>query len=252
MTKVVILGAGNVAFHLFRAFQHTKEIDVVQVYNHRPEKLSDFTETNTTTSLSELKKAQIYIFSLKDDAIAEVAKKLKDSRSLYLHTSGGLPITVLSKFENFGVFYPLQTFSTKRKVEFRKIPLCLESSSEENLQELKKLGASISENLYEINSEQRRALHAAAVFVNNFTNHLYHLGAEICEKNQVPFNILQPLIAETAAKIKELSPEQAQTGPALRNDKKTIQTHLKLLNQDQTEVYKLLTQSITKLHGKEL
>ncbi|WP_373058729.1 Rossmann-like and DUF2520 domain-containing protein [Zunongwangia sp. H14] len=252
MTELVILGAGNLAFHLFRAFRDSPETRVIQVYNHRPEKLKDFAEIPTTSTLSEIKDAHLYIFALKDDAIAETALKLKDSGGLYVHTSGGVEMEVLSKFENFGVFYPLQTFSKKREVYFKNIPLCLEANSAENLQKLKKTGSAISRNIYDINSEQRKALHVSAVFVNNFTNHFYQIGAEICKKHEVPFDILRPLIKETAAKIEELSPVEAQSGPALRNDQKTIHSHLELLDKHQTRIYKMLTQSIQDLHGKKL
>ncbi|MDT0644475.1 DUF2520 domain-containing protein [Zunongwangia sp. F363] len=252
MTEVVIIGAGNVASHLFRAFRQSGEVQIVQVYNHRSEKLADFAEISTTTSLSEITQADLYIFALKDDAIAKTAAQLKDTGGLFVHTSGGVAMESLSKFKNFGVFYPLQTFSRNREISFKNIPLCLEASSEENLHKLKELGAAISENLYEINSEQRRALHVSAVFVNNFSNHLYQIGADICKKHEVPFEILRPLIAETAAKIEELSPAEAQTGPALRNDEKTINAHLELLNAQESKIYKLLTSSIQELHGKEL
>jgi predicted short-subunit dehydrogenase-like oxidoreductase (DUF2520 family) len=252
MTQVVILGAGNVATHLYRAFQKTEDIEVVQVYNHRPEKLANFPETSTTTAVSELKAAHIYIFALKDDAILKMANIVPDFGSLYLHTSGGIGLDALSNFRNHGVFYPLQTFSAKREVDFAEIPMCLEANSEKNLQKTKKLAAGISTRLFETNSEQRKALHASAVFVCNFTNHLYTIGADICQKNGLSFEILKPLIKETASKIEQLSPEEAQTGPAIRNDRKTIEGHLGLLDKNQKNIYELLTASINNLHGKKL
>lgn len=252
MTQVVILGAGNVATHLYRAFQKSEEIEVVQVYNHRPEKLANFTETFTTTAISELKEADIYIFALKDDAILKMANIVPDFGALYLHTSGGIGIDALGKFRNYGVFYPLQTFSAKRELDFSEIPMCLEANSEKNLQKTKKLAAGISEKLFETNSKQRKALHASAVFVCNFTNHLYTIGADICQKNDLSFELLKPLIRETASKIEQLSPEEAQTGPAIRNDRGTIEGHLELLNQNQKNIYELLTASIYNLHGKKL
>ncbi|WP_322790497.1 Rossmann-like and DUF2520 domain-containing protein [Tenacibaculum tangerinum] len=150
-----------------------------------------------------------------------------------------------------GVFYLLQSFSKDKEVNFNEIPFCLEAENKEDLQLLETLAKSIGKNIYHINSEQRKQLHVAAVFVNNFTNHMYKIGADICNEHRVPFEVLQPLIQETAQKIITLSPEAAQTGPAKRNDQKTIQEHLALLNTEQKEIYKLITKSIQN-HGKEL
>ncbi|MDT0687784.1 Rossmann-like and DUF2520 domain-containing protein [Autumnicola psychrophila] len=252
MIQVVILGAGNVATHLYKAFQKSENIEVIQVYNHKPERLISFSETSTTTAISELKEAHIYIFALKDDAILEMANIVPDFGALYLHTSGGIGMDALSKFRNHGVFYPLQTFSAKKSVDFTQIPMCLEANSDNNLQKTKELAAGISKKLFETDSGQRKALHASAVFVCNFTNHLYTIGADICQKHDLSFELLKPLIKETAAKIEELSPAEAQTGPAIRNDRGTIEGHLELLTENQKNIYELLTASIYNLHGKKL
>ena len=138
----------------------------------------------------------------------------------------------------------LQTFSKDKKIDFSAVPFCLEAENNEDYLILEKVARTIGVKIYSVNSEQRKALHIAAVFVNNFTNHLYTIGNDICEKHQVPFEILQPLIQETSEKIKTLSPKKAQTGPAIRNDKKTIKSHLELLSKEQQEIYKLITQAI--------
>ena len=152
-----------------------------------------------------------------------------------------------------GVFYPLQTFSKDREVDFENIPLCVEAKNLEDLVLLKKLAKAISKSVYEISSEQRKSLHLAAVFVNNFTNHLYHIGNEICRKNKLPFDILKPLILETASKVNTLPPIEAQTGPAKRNDEETIEKQLdQLQNREQREVYQILTNSIKASYGKKL
>lgn len=253
MINLVILGAGNVATHLARAFSHAEDIKLKQVYNHKPEGLLSFKDiTATTTDLNQLEKADVYLIALKDDVISEVAGLLEDNNALILHTSGSVPLQVLDKFRNHGVFYPVQTFSKKKAVNFGEIPICLEANTAENLEFLKDLAEKISNKTYEIDSEQRKALHLAAVFVNNFTNHLYRLGAEICEKNEIPFEILKPLIRETVDKLESLTPREAQTGPALRDDKKTISRHLALLDPKHQELYKILTQSIQELNGKKL
>jgi len=251
--KVVILGAGNVAFHLFKAFFEAENIRVIQVYNHKQESLNYFSNfTATTTKINQLKPADFYLIALKDDIIPEIAKQIKSNNGIVLHTSGGVALNALKNQSNFGVFYPLQTFSKNKAVDFAEIPLCIEANSAENLKKIKSLAAEISKDVREINSEQRKALHLAAVFVNNFSNHLYQIGAEICKEHQVDFSILKPLIKETAHKIESLTPQEAQTGPAIRNDKKTLEAHLALLSNKNKEIYSLLTQSIQNFNGKEL
>jgi len=258
--NIVILGFGNVAQHLVGAFLNSDDVTVVQIYNRS--KIIDSPIQNCTTILSDLIEADVYIIALPDDVIPNFSEKIPFENRLVVHTSGSVPLHLLSDKNNKGVFYPLQTFSEDRVVDFASIPICVEATDNANLNALKKLGSSISEKVVEINSEQRRKLHLAAVFVNNFTNHLYHISEEIINENQLDFDLLKPLILETAQKMDALSPSQAQTGPAKRNDKKTIENHLKLLNDAQQtgsldasvpELYSMLTQSIlNKNHGKKL
>ncbi len=254
MTKVVILGAGNVARHLYLTFTWVKSISITQIYNHKPKNLTFFKNmVPTTSNLLEIQQADIYILALKDHAIKDVSRKLKDYGGLVVHTSGSISMEALSDFENYGVFYPLQTFSKNKEVDFNEIPICLEANKDSNLEKLEKLAEAISSHVLRVNSQQRKALHIAAVFVSNFTNHLYSFGAEICRENDLPFEILQPLIKETASKIEVLNPINAQTGPAVRNDQGTITTHLKFLTNEQHQhIYRILTQSIQELHGKKL
>lgn len=253
MINLVILGTGNLATHLIKTFLKAKNVRLVQVFNHHSDSLEPFRPfTSTTTDIQKLKKADVYLLALKDDVIEEVALKLSEKGGLIAHTSGSVSMDVLNTFENHGVFYPLQSFSKNRPVDFEEIPVCLEANSVDNLKILKKLALGISDNVLEINSKQRRNLHLAAVFINNFTNHFYSLGSELCRENGLSFELLKPLIKETASKIETLSPIDAQTGPALRNDIKTINSHLKMLGPEQQQIYKLLTHSIQNLHGKKL
>lgn len=253
MIKVVIIGAGNVATHLYRTFSEVKEVEVVQVYNRNEKHLTFVKEAEKRVSkIDELQKADIYLLAIKDEAISEFASEMPETAGIVAHTSGSEPMDSLRRFHNFGVFYPLQTFSKNKAIDFRNIPICLEANSEKNLQILKELAEKISEKIFEVNSEQRKALHLSAVFVNNFTNHLFAIASEYCRKNELPFDILRPLIKETVDKIESLNPIDAQTGPALRNDQKTIDMHLKMLDEDQKKIYTTLTESIQKLHGKKL
>ncbi|MDN3594539.1 Rossmann-like and DUF2520 domain-containing protein [Zunongwangia endophytica] len=253
MTKVVLLGAGNLASHLFKAFEANKFVEIIQVFNHREEKLKTFSAlVDTTTAFSEIKEADFYIISVKDDAIAEVASQLREKEGIVLHTSGAINMSALANLSNYGVFYPLQSFSKEKEVNFTEIPIGIEANTAENLKKLKTFAATISDSVYDISSEQRRILHVAAVFANNFSNFMFTTAAEICEKHEVPFEILQPLIQETFLKIREVSPKDAQTGPAIRNDKQTMQAHLHHLNEDQKKLYKTISEAITKTYGKEL
>ncbi|MDR5590427.1 Rossmann-like and DUF2520 domain-containing protein [Christiangramia sp. SM2212] len=253
MIKVVIIGAGNVATHLYQSFSKSKQLDVVQVFNRNVERLHFVNNpTKRTSNLEDLVEADIYLLAIKDEAIGELASELKVKSGIVAHTSGSQSMDILSGYENFGVFYPLQTFSKNKPVNFSEIPLCLEANSEENLDLLKKVGAFITDKVFEVSSEQRKALHVSAVFVNNFSNHLFSLAADFCKKEELPFDILRPLIRETVNKLESLDPYSAQTGPALRNDQKTISDHLEMLDEDRKKIYTILTESIQKLHGKEL
>jgi len=227
MKTVLIVGKGNVATHLYNAFLNVDEIAVTQI---------------SSRTLTTIPKATITIIAVSDDAIAEVSSKIKND--FVVHTSGSVAMNDLKNSQRKGVFYMLQTFSKDKKVDFNEVPFCLEAENKEDYQLLEFLANAIGKKIYPVSSEQRKTLHVAAVFVNNFTNHLFKIGNDICNTNNVPFEILQPLIKETFLKIEELSPKEAQTGPAVRNDKKTIKNHLNLLDKNQQKIYKILTKSI--------
>ena len=246
MIKVVILGSGNVAQHLIKVMKNSSTIDLVQVFARNPKQLNLL--LNSTKVISDYQKiaaADVYIISVSDNAIAEVSGKLPFENRLVIHTSGSSPLSVLSNKNRKGVFYPLQTFTKGKDVDFSPIPICIEAENEQDIQLLETLALAISKKKFKINSEQRKSLHVAAVFVCNFVNHLYQIGNEICETNQIPFEVLHPLIQETAQKILEIKPKESQTGPAMRNDTKTIEKHLDFLSDENYRtIYKLLTQSI--------
>jgi predicted short-subunit dehydrogenase-like oxidoreductase (DUF2520 family) len=243
MIKVILLGSGNVATHLFQAFSKANGVEVVQVFSRTISK--DFPETLQTSDFSKITEADVYIICVLDSAISSVSSQLLFENRLVVHTSGSSDLNLLDSKNNKGVFYPLQTFTKNKAVDFSEIPICLETETDSDFKLLEKIAKSISKNVYVISSEQRKALHVSAVFVCNFTNHLYTIGNTICKENNIPFEILQPLIKETAEKIQSLSPSEAQTGPAVRNDKKTIEKHIDFLtNENQKEIYKILTKSI--------
>ena len=252
MLHIVILGFGNIGSNLCHALHKAKQVTVVQVFNRNsiemPEKL---TSIPFTSKISELKEADVYIIAIPDDAISDFSASLPFQKKLVVHTSGSVSMQALSANNRKGVFYPLQTFTKNTVADFSNIPICIEAENKEDVNVLKQVGEAISNNITEISSEERKTLHLAAVFVNNFVNHLYAISEAILKNNNLDFNLLQPLIAETAAKIKEQSPKEVQTGPAKRKDTKTIENHLHLLKDSPyKEVYKQLTEAIKK-HKKK-
>ncbi|WP_417290137.1 Rossmann-like and DUF2520 domain-containing protein [Corallibacter sp.] len=252
MISVNILGAGNVATHLFKAFQKSEHISVNQWYNRDISKISTYkNEVSTIDNISQLEEADIYIIAVSDDAISKLSQSLTNKNQLVVHTSGSVSVYDLDKTLRRGVFYPLQTFSKTASVDFSNVPFCIETIDKQDLELLKNLADSIGSQWYKISTEQRQTLHLSAVFVNNFTNQLYRIAHEISDIQNINFDILKPLILETANKVQHMSPYMAQTGPAMRNDKKTIKKHLKSLENEQHKaIYKLLTESIKKTHGR--
>ncbi len=257
MIKVSIIGSGNVAQHLIVALQNSvingTEMELIQVFARQKTTLYHLLDFNKITDdWSTLAEADLCIIAVSDDAIATVSEQIPYKNKLVVHTSGAISLEILASNNRKGVFYPLQTFTKNKAVDFKIIPICIESQNASDYQLLQKVAQSISDSVFAINSEQRKALHLAAVFVNNFTNHLYKIGNDICIENNVPFEILKPLIQETAEKIMRLSPNEAQTGPAIRNDIETINAHLSFLSdENQKNIYKILTQSIQN-NGKKL
>lgn len=254
MITIVILGSGNVAKHLFDTFLHQVGIKVLQVVARNREQLHQFKKTvEVSTDFNDTPDADLYLIAVSDDAVPEVATLLQNKKGLVAHCSGSVPLTALSPKNRRGVFYPLQSFTAGRKINFNTVPICIEAEKKEDLQLLGRLAKMFSNNVQEVSSEQRRSLHLAAVFVNNFTNHLFHIGQEICEDHNLPFHILHPLIQETVQKLDYIDPEMAQTGPARRNDLTTIENHLNQLeDKNYKDIYTAISKSINEKYGKEL
>lgn len=255
--NVVMIGAGNLATQLAQCLNENG-ITVKQVFSRTPDaarKLAQKVHARSTSNLSELdKNADLFLIAVKDSAIPEILENIRpDENQLIAHTAGSVPMNILNGFTlNYGVFYPLQTFSKNRKVEFADIPICIEANHPSNLMKLQLLAERLSNTVRQINSEERKALHLAAVFANNFVNHFYALSAEILQDKKLKFDLLKPLIHETAAKIATIEPAEAQTGPARRNDQAIIQEHLKMLH-DKPEfrkIYSFVTENIVQFHQK--
>ena len=254
MIKVVIFGTGNVAKHLFDALLVPKNVSIIQVIGRNKDAIQYFSShTNTSTDLNTILDADVYIIAVSDPAIGIISEKLKTKKGLVVHTAGSVPMEFISEHDDYGVFYPLQTFTKGLKLDFKKIPFCLEASNNNNLDLLKTLANSVSDKIYEISSQQRNTLHICAIFINNFSNYMYHIANMMCEDNKIPFDILKTLIHETSNKIEHVSPFDAQTGPARRNDVATVNKHINQLeNEDYKKIYSLLSEMILKTYGKEL
>ena len=246
----VIIGTGNVAWHIGRAL-YNREVKILQVVGRSANSAQDIaTElyTSFTTNFVHVnQKADIYIVSVSDDAIPEICAQLKLSNQLVVHTSGSTPQSVFEgHFKNYGVLYPFQTFSKYRQLDFSHVPLFIESNSPENQKRLSELAGRLSHKTFEISSGIRSRIHLAAVFACNFSNHMYKIAEYILSNENIDFSVIMPLINETVAKLSDMKPGDAQTGPAIRNDKYLMEKHLKMLEKEPLlkEIYGILSSSI--------
>jgi predicted short-subunit dehydrogenase-like oxidoreductase (DUF2520 family) len=254
MLSVFILGNGRMAKHLASAFQQT-DVQIAGVYARDETKGSSFAKQFNVPFYSSIAavpvQCDVYFLALSDQAIVGISEQLK-VQGLVVHCSGMLSKFVLQKQNHFGVFWPIQSFSENLNVDFKSVPICIEGNTDENTRILEALADRITNNVQILNENQRQQLHLAAVVVNNFTNHLYVLADSFLKSNQLSFNLLKPLIIETAHKIINLEPHLAQTGPANRNDINTIEMHQKILahNPELLHVYQILSNSII-LHSNK-
>ncbi|TDQ17512.1 putative short-subunit dehydrogenase-like oxidoreductase (DUF2520 family) [Algoriphagus boseongensis] len=251
--KIAILGAGNVAWNLAPALEDAGH-EITEVYSRDIRKAKEITErlyaTDPTDDLDfSESKAQIFILAIKDSAISEVADEvILPEGSILVHTSGAVPLDILgySSASYTGIFYPLQSFTKGKKMEMDEVPFLLESEDEETLQKLKKLAKSLSPMIYTVRSKDRKAIHVAAVFASNFTNHMIRIAEEIMRRQGLDFEMLKPLIIETISKSLQLGAKKAQTGPAIREDYETLEDHHRFLNYNEelAEIYRLISQDI--------
>ncbi len=250
ISKVVMIGAGNLASQLAPAIKKAG-FNIVQIYSRTEVsagRLGKLIGCGFTSIKSEIcKDGDIYIFALADDALREFIDGFCLSGKIVVHTSGSLDLALLASLsETYGILYPVQTFSKERKVNFMQIPVCIEASDDITKQILFDFAETFSSEIYFLNSEQRGKLHIAAVFACNFVNHLYTVSSEILSSADLPFDLIRPLIRETANKINDLPPDVAQTGPAVRNDQLVIKRHLDLLSflPQYKKIYELITEDI--------
>jgi len=251
--KIAILGAGNVAWHLAPALEDAGH-SITEVYARTLRSAGSITDRvyagepkdDLDFSASE---AEIFILAVKDSAIPEVSDEvILPENSILVHTSGSVPLDILnySSASYTGIFYPLQSFTKGRKIEFDEVPFLLESDDEKTLLKLKKLAKSLSPLTYTVKSMDRKAMHIAAVFASNFSNHMIRIAEEIMRRQGLDFEMLKPLIIETISKSLQLGAKAAQTGPAIREDYETLEDHHRFLNYNEeiAEIYRLISQDI--------
>jgi predicted short-subunit dehydrogenase-like oxidoreductase (DUF2520 family) len=250
---ISFIGSGNLAWHLAPALDNVGYV-VKEVYSRNPKHAKELTkrlyqaEIKTTLDFST-SGSQIFIIAVSDDAIKSIAQDIVlPDNAILLHTSGSQPLSVLgyAATEHIGVFYPLQTFSKSKKVEFKSIPIFIECETPEAEKICLQMGKKISSDVRTIGSRERKALHVAAVFASNFANHMLTISKDLLNENKLDFDLLKPLISETINKGLAIGPDQAQTGPAKRGDYEILDHHVEFLQHDESlaSIYKLISQHI--------
>ncbi len=252
--KIALIGAGNVATCLGPRLKEAGH-EITAVYSRTVESariLADRLGATYTTDLKAVPASDAAIVMLKDDALKELAPAIAGSlnSALLLHTAGSVPMDIWREAgaKKYGVLYPMQTFSKESRIDWSQVPLFIEGSSAQILNDIRQLALTISPDVTPLSSEGRRKLHLAAVFTCNFSNHMYAIAEQLLASEGVPFRVMLPLVRETARKVESIKPQDAQTGPAVRGDRKIIQEHLALLkdNPEYAELYRLISIDINK------
>ena len=247
--KIVIIGSGNVAYHLAKAFTQNN-IEVSQIFGRNEVELNKISEElNIPYSTKELADADLYLISVSDSAVEQVSDLIKTEKALVAHTSGSLPIETLNGDYRKASFYPLQTFSKTKNLEYSKIPFFIEAENQIDEKSLFELASLISDHVETSDYEKRKYIHLTAVFACNFVNHLFARAKEIADSQDLDFNYFIPLIDETVEKIHHLEPKSAQTGPAVRGDERVLKLHEELItNEEHLKIYQLMNESIKKMY----
>jgi len=246
--QIVIIGSGNVAYHMAKAFIQ-KNIPLAQIFGRNETELQKISEElNTPYSTKNLVDSDLYIICVSDHSVEEVSKLIQKKDALVVHTSGSLPKEILQGDYRKASFYPLQTFSKSKELDYSKIPFFIETENENDKRILFEIASKISEKVMESTHEKRKYIHLTAVFACNFVNHLFSRAKDISDAQEIPFDYFLPLIDETVQKIYEIEPKAAQTGPAVRNDKRILALHEQLLQGESLEIYKTMNHSIQKMY----
>lgn len=255
--KIVLIGAGNLSTHLGKAL-HAAGHDMVQVFSRTmqsAETLASLLDAEPLTDMAQVRDdADVYIFSVKDSALEQLISQLcGGEKKVFLHTAGSMPMSVFrGKALHYGVLYPMQTFSKQREVDFSIIPCFIEANDEFAQKQIEGLAGQISHRVFLLSSEDRKYLHLSAVFACNFANHCYAASQELLQQHGIPFDVMLPLIDETAAKVHGMTPKEAQTGPAVRYDENVIGKQIQLLENQPyfQKIYDCMSKSIHELESE--
>jgi predicted short-subunit dehydrogenase-like oxidoreductase (DUF2520 family) len=254
--KICVIGAGNVGTRLALSFQ-AAGLQIVQVYSRTQRSALELASKLGTACTTDIKNltpdADIYLICVPDIIIGPLSSKIPAKNKMLIHTAGSVDIKVLEHNGGLrGVFYPMQTFSKFKEIDFSQVPMFIEGSCQESEEVLYALSRLLSHKVYSINSEQRKSLHLAAVFACNFANHMYGIADDILRRSGMHFEILKPLIKETSDRIQKLAPRDCQTGPAVREDLDILEAHMALLDSDPVykDLYRIASNSIIKLKAK--
>ena len=247
--RIALIGTGNLAIHLVHALEKCNAVELVQWIGRNETPPKQIPNTPYFTRYQQNIDVDLCLISVTDDAISSVAQQLKESDVLVAHTAGAVSMGELKTLKRKGVFYPLQSFKETIPVDWSTVPICIEATNSEDLELLTKLASQLSENVHQISESQRLQLHTAAVFANNFCNHIISISQNIAAKAALPFSVLHPLIQETFKRSFSNKAFALQTGPAKRNDTLTQQKHLSVLSEEDAELYRILSQSIFNTHN---
>ena len=247
--SVSFIGAGNVSTHLALGLkkQGVKIHSITSKNNQSARVLSSLIESQVLEDVKLLPDDSLVIICVNDESIASMIEKIPLSNPI-IYTSGNVELNSLPQRENLGVFYPLQTFTKDKELNLTNVPFLIESNNELFGKKIFDLALNISAKVFYANSEERKKFHLGAVFVNNFTNHLIYLSKQYIDSQKLNWEILKPLLEETINKLQYLDPFDAQTGPARRNDQKTINDHLKQLDGNSREIYHAISKSILETY----
>lgn len=247
--RIVFVGAGNLATRLALELKKRSFL-IEQIYSRTIESAKLLANEISCEAIDNVNNispdADLYIFSLKDEVLPTFLEHMPSNNGIWVHTAGSVPMNIFKDYvSKYGVVYPFQTFSKNRDVDFEKVPFFFEADSPETMNTLKMIFSKLSNIHMELSSEKRKYLHLTGVFACNFVNHMYKISQDILEKENIPFDVILPLIDETALKVHEILPASAQTGPAVRFDKTIMDKHLSMLKDNRLkDIYQLISSDI--------
>ena len=249
MLRIALIGTGNLAVHLADVLTVSTELSFVQWIGRTPNEPENIGHTPYFTDFQKNIGTDICIIAVQDDQISTVAHQLQDEDLCVVHTSGALGIDALAPCKRQGVFYPIQSFLKNKPVAWNQLPICIEANNKRDMEKLKKCADAFSSRVHTMSSEKRAKLHLAAIFANNFTNHMVRISQDLCKEYELPQDLLNELLQTTLIRASTNLASSVQTGPARRNDIITMKQHLNLLDEDRKDIYTVISNHIYKTHS---